>query len=79
MELDMTTMTLTIDDKSQDILEALKTILSNFKGISFEIETIETKEDVLDSFRVAMQDIQSGKGVENAISSEDFLKEFSND
>ena len=34
----MTTMTLTIDDKSQDILEALKTIVSHFKGVSFEIE-----------------------------------------
>ncbi len=40
----MTTMTLTIDDRSQDILEALKTIISNFKGVSFEIEKEESKE-----------------------------------
>ena len=74
----MTTMTLTIDDKSQDIIEALKTIASNFKGVSFEIETTETKEEVLSSFRTAMKDIASGEGIKNAISSKDFLKEITN-
>jgi len=74
----MTTMTLTIDDKSNDLLEALKTILSNFKGVSFEVETTETKEEVLNSFRTAMKDIKNGNGIKNAISSKDFLKEFAN-
>ncbi len=74
----MTTMTLTIDDRSKDILEAFKTIASGFKGVSFEIETAETKEEVLSSFTTAMQDIASGNGIKNAISSKDFLKEIAN-
>jgi len=74
----MTTMTLTIDDKSQDIIEAFKTIASNFQGVSFEIETAETEEEVLSSFRTAMKDIASGEGIKNAISSKDFLKEIAN-
>ncbi len=74
----MTTMTLTIDDKNQDIIDALKTIVSNFKGVSFKIEDKETKEEVLTSFRTAMKDIASGEGIKNAISSKDFLKEIAN-
>ncbi len=75
----MTTMTLTIDDKSQDILEALKTIVSNFKGVSFEIEEEETKEEVLSSFRTAMKDIASGEAIKNARPVEELFKEFAND
>ncbi len=75
----MTTMTLTIDDKSQDILEALKTIVSNFKGVSFEIEKEETKEEVLSSFRTAMKDIASGEAIKNARPVEELFKELSND
>ena len=75
----MTTMTLTIDDKSHDLLEALKTILSNFKGISFEVETTETKEEVLNSFRTAMKDIASGEAIKNARPVEELFKELAND
>jgi len=75
----MTTMTLTIDDRSQDILEALKTIISNFKGVSFEIEKEESKEEVLSSFRTAMKDIASGEAIKNARPVEELFKEFSND
>jgi len=75
----MTTMTLTIDDKSHDLLEALKTILSNFQGISFEIETTETEEEVLNSFRTAMKDIASGKAIQNARPVEELFKELAND
>ena len=75
----MTTMTLTIDDKSHDLLEALKTILSNFQGISFEVETTETKEEVLNSFRTAMKDIASGEAIKNARPVEELFKELAND
>jgi hypothetical protein len=33
----MTTMTLKIDDKRQDIVEAFQVIVSNFKDVSYEI------------------------------------------
>ena len=75
----MTIMTLTIDDTSQEIIEAFKTIASNFKGVSFEIETTETKEEVLDSFRTAMKDIASGEGIKNAKPIEELFKELAND
>ena len=75
----MTTMTLTIDDKSQDILEALKVIVSNFKGVSFEIEKEETQEEVLSSFRQAIKDIKSGVAIKEAKPIEELFKEFSND
>ncbi|HFD14496.1 MAG TPA: hypothetical protein ENJ34_04240 [Epsilonproteobacteria bacterium] len=75
----MTTMTLTIDDRSQDIIEAFKTIASNFQGVSFEIETTETKEEVLSSFRTAMKDIASGEAIKNARPVEELFKELAND
>ncbi len=75
----MTTMTLTIDDKNQDVIEAFKTIASNFKGVSFEIETTETKEEVLNSFRTAMKDIASGEAIKNARPVEELFKELAND
>jgi len=55
MELSMTTMTLTIDDKSQDLVAAFQIFASKFKGVSLEIETEETEEEVLSSFRTAMK------------------------
>ncbi len=75
----MTTMTLKIDDKREDLVEAFKTLASNFKGVSYEIEQEETQEEVLRSLRVAMKGIKSGDMVKNAISSEDFFKKFAND
>ena len=75
----MTRMTLTIDDKSQDIIEAFKIIASNFQGVSFEIETAETEEEVLSSFRTAMKDIASGEGIQNARPVEELFKELAND
>ena len=74
----MTTMRLTIDDKSQDLVEAFQIFASKFQGVSVEIETHETEEEVLSSFRTAIKDIASGEGVKNAISSKDFLKEIAN-
>ncbi|MDQ7009036.1 MAG: hypothetical protein Q9M94_01965 [Candidatus Gracilibacteria bacterium] len=76
----MIIMTLTIDDKSQDLIEALKTIISNFKGVSFKIETpeAEAEEDVLNNFRNAMKDIKNENGVKYAISSQTFLTEIKN-
>ena len=74
----MTTMKLTIDDKSQDLVEAFQIFASKFQGVSVEIETHETEEEVLSSFRTAIKDIASGEGVKNAISSKDFLKEIAN-
>ena len=74
----MTTMRLTIDDKSQDLIEAFQIFASKFQGVSVEIETHETEEEVLSSFRTAIKDIASGEGVKNAISSKDFLKEIAN-
>ena len=74
----MTTMTLTIDDNSQDFIGAFQVFASKFQGVSFEIEATETEEEVLSSFRTAMKDIASGEGIKNAISSKDFLKEIAN-
>ena len=75
----MTTMTLTIDDHNQDILEALKIFASKFQGVSFEIEEEEIKEEVLSSFRTAMKDIASGEAIKNARPVEELFKEFAND
>jgi DNA primase large subunit len=74
----MTTMTLTFDDQSQEIVEALKTIASNFKGVTLEIEKTESKEEVLESFRTAVRDIRNGEMMRDAVSSEAFFREFAN-
>jgi len=75
----MTTMILTIDDKSQDLIEAFKIFASKFQGVSLEIETDETEEEVLNSFRVAMKDISSGEAIKNAKPVEELFKELGNE
>jgi len=75
----MTTMTLTVDNKNIDLLEAFKILASKFEGVSFEINKEETKEEILNSFTQAMKDIKSGDLIKNSISSKDFFKEFAND
>ena len=75
----MTTMILTIDDKSQDLIEAFKIFASKFQGVSLEIETDETEEEVLNSFRVAMKDISSGEAIKNAKPVEELFKELDNE
>ena len=78
----MTTMTLTVENKDMDLLEAFKILASKFEGVSFEInkeETEETDEEVLDSFKNAIKDIKNGNIVKNSISSNDFFKKFAND
>ena len=74
----MTTMTLTFDDQSQDFVEALKTIASNVKGVTMEITQTETKEEVMGSLRTAIRDIRSGEMMKDAVSSDDFFREFAN-
>ena len=75
----MTTMTLTVDNKNIDLLEAFKILASKFEGVSFEINKEETKEEILNSFTQDMKDIKSGDLIKNSISSKDFFKEFAND
>ena len=75
----MTTMTLTIDDKSLDLVEAFRIFASKFQGVSLEIETIETEQEVLSSFRTAMRDISSGEAIKNSRPVEELFKEFAND
>ena len=75
----MTTMTLTIDDKSEDLIEAFQIFASKFQGVSLEVETRETEEEVLTSFRTAMKDIASGEAVKNARPVEELFKELEND
>jgi len=75
----MTTMTLTIDDKSQDLIEAFQIFASKFQGVSLEIETKDTEKEVLGSFRTAMKDIASGKAIKNARPVEELFKELAND
>jgi len=75
----MTTMTLTIDDNSQDLIGAFQVFASKFQGVSLEIETRETEEEVLSSFRTAMKDIASGEGIKNARPVEELFKELAND
>ena len=79
MELDMTTLTLTIDDKSQDLVEAFQIFASKFQGVSLEIEREETEEEVLDSFRTAMRDIASGEAIKNARPVEELFEKLDND
>jgi hypothetical protein len=71
-------MTLTFDDQSQDFVEALKTIASNVKGVTMEITQTETKEEVLGSLRTVIRDIRSGEMMKDAVSSDDFFREFAN-
>jgi len=75
----MTTMTLTIDDKSQDLIEAFQIFASKFQGVSLEIETKDTEKEVLGSFRTAMKDIASGEAIKNARPVEELFKELAND
>jgi len=79
MELMMTTMTLTIDNKSQDLIEAFQIFSSKIQGVSLEIETNETEKEVLGSFRTAMKDIASGEAIKNARPVEELFKELAND
>jgi len=75
----MTTMTLNIEDTNTEFIDALKKLASNFKGVSYQIETIETKEEVLKSFKEVLKEVKSGKGIKTAKSIEDFFKEQKND
>ncbi len=75
----MTTMTLTIDDEKPDLVEAFKIFASNFKGVSFQVQTEETKEEVLESLSNALKEIKSGNAIKNARPIEDLFKEFAND
>jgi len=75
----MTTLTLTIDDKSQDLVEAFQIFASKFQGVSLEIEREETEEEVLDSFRTAMRDIASGEAIKNARPVEELFEKLDND
>ena len=75
----MTTMTLTIDDKSQDLIEAFQIFASKFQGVSLEVETRETEEEVLTSFRATMKDIASGEAIKNARPVEELFRELEND
>ncbi len=74
----MTTMILTIDDKNQDLVDALKVFVSKFNGVSFQIEKEESDEEVLDNFRTVLKDIKSGKAIENAKPIEELYKELEN-
>ena len=71
-------MTLTVDNKNINMLEAFKVLASKIDGISFEINRDDTKEETLKNFRKTIKDIKSGDIVKNSISSEDFFKEFAN-
>ena len=75
----MTTMTLTIDDTSQDLIEAFQIFVSKFQGVSLEIETSQTEEEVLSSFKTAIKDIASGEAIKNAKPIEELFEEFAND
>ena len=75
----MTSMTLTIDDKSLDLVEAFRIFASKFQGVSIEVETIKTEQEVWSSFRTAMRDISSGEAIQNSRPVEELFKEFTND
>ena len=75
----MTTITLQIDDNHQDLVEAFKTFLANFKNISFSIEREETKEKILDNLSKVYHDIKDGTALKNSRPIEDLYKEFEDD
>ena len=41
----MTTMTLTIDDSKEELIEAFRIFVSNFQGVSLQIDRNESKEE----------------------------------
>jgi hypothetical protein len=61
----MTTITLQIDDNHQDLVEAFKTFLANFKNVSFSIEREETKEKILDNLSKVYHDIKDGTALKS--------------
>jgi len=75
----MTTMTLMVDNKNIDLLEAFKILASKFEGVSFEIHKEESKKEVLNSFSKVLKDIKSGNAIKNARPIEDLYKEFLDD
>jgi len=79
----MTTVNLTLylEEDSKNVIEALKTVMSNFKGISsFDFEKNNNnfipkkKEEIEQEFREVLKDVKSGKLVEE---SKDFDEIFS--
>jgi hypothetical protein len=75
----MTTITLQIDDNHQDLVEAFKTFLANFKNISFSIEREETKEKILDNLSKVYHDIKDGTVLKSSRPIEDLYREFEDD
>ena len=75
----MTTITLQIDDNNQDLIEAFKIFLANFKNISFSIEQEETEEKILSNFSKVCHDIKYGTALENSRPIEDLYREFKDD
>jgi len=75
----MTTMTLTIDDSRQELIEAFKIFVSNFQGVSLQIDRDESKKEILDNFTDALREVHSGYGIQNAKPIADLYQEFAND
>jgi hypothetical protein len=74
-------LTLYIEEDNKNVIEAVKTVISNFKGISsFDLEKDDDKfmpkgkEEIEQEFREALKDIKSGKILEEA---KDFDEIFS--
>jgi len=64
-------------DDIDDLVQLKKT--RDEQSIPFEIDTTETKEEVLGSFRTAMKDIASGEAIKNARPVEELFEELAND
>ncbi len=71
----MTTVNLTLylEEDNKGVIQALKTVVSNFKGVSsFEFEQISDKfipreqEEIEQEFREVLKDIKSGKLLKEA-------------
>ena len=75
----MTMMTLKIDDDKQDLVEAFKVFVSNFRGVSYEISNDDTKTNVLNSLSSACKDIKNGKAIKEARPINELFNEFSHD
>ena len=75
----MTMMTLKIDDDKQELVDAFKVFISNFRGVSYEISNEDTKADILNSLSSACKDIKNGKAIQEAKPINELFKEFSND
>ena len=77
----MTTITLQINEKSPEFLEAFNKLIWKFKKNikNFEISDFSSDEEILENFTKVCKDIKNWKALSNAKPISELYKELSND